>query len=280
MSGRLFVCATPIGNLEDVTHRLLRVLAESDVIAAEDTRRTRKLLSHFGISSRLVSYHEGNERQQTVKLVEQMRGGAKVALVTDSGTPTISDPGYRLVRACIDTEIPMEIVPGPSAVVAALAISGLATDRFIFEGFLPRKQGDLRRRLEELSSDVRTLILFEAPTRVIGTLQVIEEVLGNRRMALARELTKSHEEVRRGRVSEVLETLVGEKVLGEIVLVVEGGPQTRDLTAAQVQARRLVASGMSKSRAAAEAARRFSVARRSVYEALTDYSGEKGSQDD
>lgn len=278
MSGRLFVCSTPIGNLEDVTHRLLRVLAEVDLIAAEDTRRTRKLLTRYGIKARLVSYHEGNERTQSARLIARLGNGEKIALVTDSGTPTISDPGYQLVKAAIDRDFPIEIVPGPSAVVAALAVSGLPTDRFVFEGFLPRKAGDRTSRLEELARDPRTVVVFEAPGRVVQTLTEIQSTLGDRRIAAARELTKAHEEVLRGRVSEVLD-LIGEgRVLGEVVLVIEGAEESGDFEAAVRQARLLAAGGKIPSRAAAEAARKFGVARGDVYRALANYSGEKGSQ--
>lgn len=279
MNGKLFVCATPIGNLEDVTHRLLRVLGEVDLVAAEDTRRTRKLLSRYGIKARVVSYHAANETTQTRLLVSKLRAGQTVALVTDSGTPTISDPGYELIRQCIDAAIPVEIVPGPSAVIAALAVSGLPTDRFALEGFLPRRIGGLRRKLEELAADPRTLVFFETPTRLPKALSVAIEVLGDRRMALARELTKAHEEVRRGTISEVLDSIAGPALLGEVVLVMEGHHGAGDIATAVGDARRLVASGIPKSRAAAEAAKRWGVTRGEVYELLTNYSGEKGSQD-
>lgn len=278
MTGRLFVCATPIGNLEDVTHRLLRVLGEVDLVAAEDTRRTRKLLARYDIRARIVSYHDANEVPQTQMLVERMRGGEKVALVTDSGTPTISDPGYKLVTACAANDVPIEIVPGPSAVIAAVAVSGLPTDRFAFEGFLPRRQGEQRRRLDELVVDERTLVFFEAPGRVIQTLSAIRSALGDRRMALVRELTKVHEEVRRGTVSEILESLT-ESPKGEVVLVIEGLRAVGDLEGAVREAHRLAASGYTRSRAAADAARRHKVPKAEVYEALGRYSGENGSQD-
>lgn len=278
MSGRLFICATPIGNLEDVSHRLLRVLAEVDVIAAEDTRRTRKLLSRYGIRGRLVSYHSGNERTQTTRLVERLRKGDDVALVTDSGTPAISDPGYLLIRACIESNIPIEMVPGPSAAVAALAVSGLPTDRFAFEGFLPRRAGERRRRLESLAADPRTLVFFEAPTRVASTLEELLGVFGDRRIALARELTKVHEEVVRDTISGVLAGLSRTSLVGEFVVVVEGARPSGNLEAAVIEAKRLLASGVPRSRAAAEAAKRFGVARARVYESLAGYPGENGSQ--
>lgn len=279
MSGKLFVCATPIGNLEDVTHRLLRVLAEVDLVAAEDTRRTRKLLSRYGIKARVVSYYVGNETTQTRLLVSKLRAGQTVALVTDSGTPTISDPGYELIRQCIDASVPVETVPGPSAVIAALTVSGLPTDRFAFEGFLPRKVGGLRRKLEELATDPRTLVFFETPKRLPNMLATALEVLGDRRTAVARELTKAHEEVYRGRISELLDSLAGRTLLGEVVVVMEGHHRAGDIDGAITEARELVASGLPKSKAAAEAAKRWGVTRSDVYESLKNYSGEKGSQD-
>jgi len=173
MPGRLFVCATPIGNLEDVTLRLLRTLAEVDAVAAEDTRRTRKLLTHYGIHAHLVSYHEANEAARTAELVDRLRNGQRIALVTDAGMPAVSDPGWHLVRACIEEGIAVEVIPGPSAVLTALVASGLPPARFAFEGFLSRKPGERRRRLEAIAEDDRTLVFFEAPGRVVATLQAM-----------------------------------------------------------------------------------------------------------
>lgn len=273
MSGRLYVCATPIGNLEDASHRLLRVLGEVDAVAAEDTRRTRKLLTHHGVRARLVSYHEANERERAAELVERLRRGERIALVTDSGMPAVSDPGHVLLRACIDEGIPVEVVPGPSAVLAALVVSGLPTARFAFEGFLPRKAGERRRRLEAVAGDDRTLVLFEAPGRVRDTLAEVLDVLGNRRMALCREITKVHEETVRGTVAEVLEALEARELLGEVVLVLEGQARGEgDLAEAVARAQELVGSGRSKGQAAAEAAARFRVRRRDVYDALVGIS--------
>lgn len=268
MVGRLFVCATPIGNLEDVTFRLLRVLGEVNVVAAEDTRRTRKLLTHHGVRAKLVSYHEGNERARAADLLERMRRGERVALVSESGMPAIADPGYQIVQACIGAGIPIEVVPGPSAVLAALAVSGLPTARFAFEGFLPKKAGERLRRLRAVSDDDRTLVFFEAPGRVAASLRDLQTVLGDRAIALVREITKVHEEVVRGRISEVLEA-AGD-VKGEVVLVVEGKSRgAGDLEAAVAAARRLVGEGVPKAKAAAETASAMGVARREVYEALT-----------
>lgn len=279
MPGRLYLCATPIGNLEDVTLRLLRVLSEVDVVAAEDTRRTRKLLTHHGIKARLVAYHDANERDQARKLVDRMKGGERVALVTDSGTPAISDPGYRIVQECIEHRIPIEVLPGPSAAMAALTVSGLPTDRFSFEGFLPRKAGEQRRRLKALATDDRTLVFFEAPSRVAETLKAILETLGDRRVALARELTKVHEEVLRTTVSGLMDELAGRELLGECVLVVGGRDRSDDnLPAAVVRAAQILRDGETRSTAARIAAGEFGVLRRAVYEALGDFSAEKGSQ--
>ena len=270
MTGRLYVCATPIGNLEDVSLRLLRVLTEVDAIAAEDTRRTQKLLTHHGIRAKLVSYHDANERAQTRHLIERIRRGDRIALVSDSGTPSISDPGFLLVTACIAESLPVETVPGPSAAVAALVVSGLPTARFSFEGFLSKKEGERSRRLERLKDDDRTLIFYEAPGRVRGTLETIGSVLGNRRVAVARELTKIHEQVIRGSVSEVLAQIEEENVRGEAVILVEGAAAVPDLPTAVEAARGLVAGGLPKGKAAAKAAAQHGVARREIYQRLLE----------
>jgi 16S rRNA (cytidine1402-2'-O)-methyltransferase len=228
--GRLYVCGTPIGNLEDVTLRLLRVLGEVDRIAAEDTRRTLKLLSHHGIHTRLISCHQANEHARVPELIALMQGGEQIALVTDAGMPGISDPGFLLVEACVREGIPVESVPGPSAVTAALAIAGLPTARFAFEGFLPRKQGERKRRLEAAGAEDRTLVFFESPERIRRTLEEIREVLGERRIAVARELTKLHEEVLRGTVSEVIEAIGPRHLKGEIAVLVEGATRKRGKT--------------------------------------------------
>lgn len=281
MTGRLVVCGTPIGNLGDASHRLLRVLGEVDLVAAEDTRRTRKLLTHYGIRTRLVSYHGADERAGAERLLERLRRGDRVALVSDSGMPGVSDPGYEIVRRCIEEEIPIEVVPGPSAVVTALCLSGLPTARFVFEGFLPRREGERQRRLETLSDDDRTLVFFEAPGRVAETLAALGDVLGDRRVAVARELTKVHEEVLRGTVSEVLAGIEGRELKGEIVLVVEGKPAgPGNLQAALRHAQELREAGQSPSRAAARAAAAFRVPRRAVYQALVDGSAKSPDADE
>lgn len=268
MPGRLYICATPIGNLEDVSARLLRTLQEVDLVAAEDTRRTRKLLSHHGVRAKLVPYHEVNERTQTRHLLDRLKRGDKVALVSDAGTPSISDPGYLLIGACITAGVPIEAVPGPTAAIAALVVSGLPTARFSFEGFLSKKEGERRRRLERIVTDDRTLVFYEAPRRVSATLRDILSVLGDRRVAVARELTKVHEEVVRGRVREVLDGLGDDEVRGEVVIVVEGAESSSDLPAAVTEARRMIAEGLTKAKAAAQAAASHGVGRRQVYEEI------------
>ena len=279
MGGALIICGTPIGNLEDVSMRLLRTLAEADVIAAEDTRRTRKLLTAHGVSNRLTSYHDRNEHTETDRLVGQMKAGKRIALVTDGGMPAISDPGFRLVDACIKAGIQIEVVPGPSALIVALAVSGLPTARFSFEGFLPRKAGERTRRLESIAKDDRTLIFFEAANRLNETLLSMREAFGSRRVAIARELTKAHEEVLRGTIGGLLEQLDGFELRGEVTLVVEGA--TRDegtLGEAVERAIAMVRAGSSKTDAAKEVARTAGVDRRAVYEALIDQPAANGSQ--
>ncbi|MFC1657222.1 16S rRNA (cytidine(1402)-2'-O)-methyltransferase [Candidatus Moduliflexota bacterium] len=220
--GRLFIVSTPIGNLEDISLRALRVLKESDLIAAEDTRHTRKLLSHYDIHTPLTSFYQQQQVRRAPAIVEKMLNGASVALVSDAGTPGISDPGWYLVRAAIDAGIEIGAVPGPSAVVTLLSLSGLPTDRFVFEGFLPLKAGKKRRRLDEISGERRTMVFYESPHRLEKTLAVMVEVFGNRPAAVGRELTKLFEEVRRGSLGDLLNSFAGKKVRGEITIAVAG----------------------------------------------------------
>ena len=218
----LYLVATPIGNLEDITLRALRVLKEVDVIACEDTRQTQKLLNHYAIATRTTSYHEHNEAEKAAELVNQMQAGASVALVTDAGMPGISDPGYRLITLAIEHHIPVVPVPGASAVVAALVASGLPTDAFQFNGFLPAKRGERRSVLEKIKASPWTQVFYEAPHRIVEALEDVVEVLGPaRNVAVARELTKIHEEFLRGRAAGVLENLKArDAVKGEITLLI------------------------------------------------------------
>jgi 16S rRNA (cytidine1402-2'-O)-methyltransferase len=270
MSGRLYLVGTPIGNVGDLSDRALDTMRTVDVLAAEDTRRTGRLLSRFGVKRPLVSMFEGNERERTTLLLSRLREGDDVGLVTDAGMPSISDPGYRLVAACVEEGIDVRVVPGPSAVTAALAVSGLPVDRFVFEGFLPRKVGERRDRLRALATDPRTVVLFESPVRVATLLRDVLLELGDRRVALARELTKRHEEVLRGRVAEVLARLGDAEPKGEVVLVIEGrrDEDDRELSDLVEEARGLVAGGMRKREAAATVARRHRASANAIYDGL------------
>jgi 16S rRNA (cytidine1402-2'-O)-methyltransferase len=247
--GRLVVCPTPIGNLDDISLRVLEALRTADVVACEDTRHTGKLLKRHGIEARLISYHEHNERRRAAQLVERIAGGDVVALVSDSGTPAISDPGFALVRACIDAGAPVEVLPGPAAPVTALVASGLPADRWRFIGFLPRRDGDLRRELERADE---TLVAFESPGRLAATLAVLAELDPQRPVAVCRELTKVHEEVVRGTAQAVSRRFAG-GTRGEIVVVIGAGGKAagqRDLESAREAVERLVEAG-AKRRAAA-----------------------------
>ncbi len=264
---------TPIGNLGDLSPRAIEALRGADVIAAEDTRRTRALLTHAGVPGgrRLVAVHEHNERSRAVELVEEMRRGATVAMVTDAGLPGVSDPGERVVRACVDAGLPVEVVPGPSAALAALVVSGLPGARFAFEGFLPRKGPARRERLAELARDPRTTVVFEAPHRLLDTLRDLAEVCGgHRRVVVARELTKLHEEVWRGTLAEAVERAAGGP-RGEYVVVVAGADaRATDATDEDVEteARAALAAGVSTKDAAAQVAARLGVSRRRAYDAV------------
>jgi 16S rRNA (cytidine1402-2'-O)-methyltransferase len=222
MPGRLYVVATPIGNLEDITVRALRVLREVELIATEDTRRTRILLEHYQLDKPLTSLYEHNESQKAPALIRHLQAGDSIALVSEAGTPLISDPGYRLVQLALAHGITVIPIPGPSALIAALIVAGLPTDRFVFEGFLPKKPGKRRKRLEALRDEPRTLVFYESPRRVHALLSDMQALWGDRRVVVARELTKKFEEVLRGRITEVQALLGEHPPLGEVTLVVEG----------------------------------------------------------
>jgi 16S rRNA (cytidine1402-2'-O)-methyltransferase len=222
VAGSLYIVSTPIGNLEDITQRALRVLAEVDLIACEDTRHTRKLLSHYGINTRTISYHEHNERERAAELLARLQAGISVAIVSDAGTPGINDPGFRIVRLAIENDVRVIPLPGPSALIAALVSAGLPTDEFFFGGFLPAKTNARRSRLAELRAVPATLVFYEAPHRIAATLQDAHEILGQRQAVVARELTKMHEEFARGLLSELVTRFSSdEKARGEIVLIID-----------------------------------------------------------
>ncbi|MDO4678788.1 MAG: 16S rRNA (cytidine(1402)-2'-O)-methyltransferase [Eubacteriales bacterium] len=222
MSGKLYLCATPIGNLEDITFRVLRTLKEVDLIAAEDTRNSIKLLNHFDIKTPMTSYHEYNKIDKAYVLIRKMQEGQNIALITDAGTPGISDPGEELAAMCYDAGIEVTSLPGPAACITALTLSGLPTRRFAFEAFLPMDKKERRAVLEELVNETRTIILYEAPHKLVRTLEDLLETLGNRRMTLCRELTKKHETAFRTTIQDLITYYSTEKPLGECVLVIEG----------------------------------------------------------
>lgn len=271
-TGCLYLVATPIGNLEDITLRALRVLKEVDLIACEDTRQTLKLLNHYAIRKRLVSYHEHNELTRAPELVIELEQGAQVALVSDAGTPVISDPGHRLVTLCLRHHIPVVPVPGASALVAALAASGLSTEEFVFVGFLPARAGERRRALGELAAEKRSLVLYEAPHRLEDTLRDALEILGPRPAVIAREVTKLHEEFLRGTLEELLARVRRKPLRGEMTLLIGPGQNKKPAENPQPLAQRvaqLMGEGSFDRKAALkQAARERGLTRREAYKQL------------
>jgi 16S rRNA (cytidine1402-2'-O)-methyltransferase len=270
--GVLYIVATPIGNLEDITLRALRTLRESDLIACEDTRQTRKLLDHAGISKPSVSYHEHNEAERAADLIAKLEGGAKIALVSDAGTPLISDPGYRLVAAAIEAGIPVVPIPGACAAIAALSASGMPTDSFRFCGFLPPRSSPRRRFLEELAGEACTLIFYEAPHRILDALDDIGAAMGPRRVVVAREITKIHEEFLRGTAAEVRTQLADRSVIrGEITILVGKRESTpvQDDTPIEDAVRALEQQGLSRMDAIKRVAKERGIPKRECYRRLT-----------
>jgi 16S rRNA (cytidine1402-2'-O)-methyltransferase len=274
--GKVYLVSTPVGNLEDITLRALRILKEADLIACEDTRHTSKLLTRYGISTPRESYHKFNEETRTPRFVEMLRDGKNIALVSDSGTPLVSDPGYELVSRCRDEGIQVIPVPGPSAAIAALVGSGLPADTFFFAGFLPSRGSLRRRRLEELASVPSTLILFEAPHRLLGSLKDMGEILGARRASVARELTKIHEEFLHGTLPDLLDILSARPVIqGEITIVIEKG-ETAEVESVWPESIRqhleqeIEKTGLARNEALKKIARQRGITRRQAYDALTD----------
>jgi len=272
MSGRLVVCPTPIGNLEDITLRVLSALREADVVACEDTRRTRVLLDRYGVKARLVSYHEHNEQARAAELVGKMRAGEVVALVSDAGMPLVSDPGYVLVRACVAAGLPVEVLPGPSAAITALVASGLPADEWHFHGFLPRKKGELREVLAHGESG--TLVAFESPRRLPATLALLAELDPEREAAVCRELTKAYEEIVRGTAAELAARYADNPPKGEIVLVLAPPEATSARHSAPDPAavdalRKLVDAGAHPRKAASVVASLTGTSANSLYRELT-----------
>ena len=277
--GALYLVATPIGNLEDLTYRARRILGEVDLIACEDTRHTAHLLTHYGITTRTVSFHEHNEAARTAELLQRLQRGENIALVSDAGTPTVSDPGYPLVREAAAAGIPVVPVPGPSAVMVALTASGLPTDRFVFLGFLPRRSGERRRTLEAAAALPWTLVLFEAPHRIIAVLEDMEAVLGDRRVALARELTKRFEEMFRGTVSGALRRLRAHAPRGEFTIVVEGTGETEQQKEGKADVgermRALLDAGIKPAEAVQDVMRTAGITRREAYDLMLRARGKR-----
>ena len=272
-AGLLLLAATPIGDVADASPRLREALRSADVVAAEDTRRLGRLTAALGVepSGRVVSYHEHNESRRTPELVDALVGGATVLVVTDAGMPSVSDPGYRLVAAAVEAGVRVSAVPGPSAVLAALAVSGLPVDRFCFEGFLPRKGGERARALAELAGERRTLVFFEAPHRLAATLHALAEAFGaERRGAVCRELTKTYEEIVRGPLADLVAWADGGEVRGEITLVVEGAPEAAAASVPELvsQVEQRAADGLRLKDAVAEVAGAHGVSKRELYDAV------------
>ena len=279
MSGTLYVCATPIGNLEDITLRVLRLLKEVDVIAAEDTRQSIKLLNHFGIKTPLTSYHEYNKVEKARELVRTLQEGKNIALITDAGTPAISDPGEELVRQCYEAEICVLAVPGPAACVTALVSSGQPARRFCFEAFLPSDKKERQAVLSELSSETRTIVLYEAPHRLKKTLSGLLEILGDRSVTVCRELTKRYEEKWKTTLSGALARYEEEEPKGEFVLVIEGRPRRELEREAQMLWQQMsveehmehyLSQGMEKKEAMKQVAKDRGVSKREIYQKLLE----------
>lgn len=267
-SGILYIVATPIGNLEDMTLRAIRVLKEADLIAAEDTRHTRHLLDRYQIDTQLTSYHDHNKEEKAPVLVSRLLEGKSVALVSDAGTPGISDPGYFLINLAIDQKIPVVPIPGATAAIAALSVSGMPTDRFIFEGFLPAKQMARQKRLQALVNEERTIIFYEAPHKIIRAVEDMLEVLGDRHAVITRELTKIHEEAIRGTLSEILKRLNEGSIKGEFTVIVHGAsaePLKQDIDPGEYLKNLMLHRGLSKKEAIAATAEELGLPKKEVY---------------
>ena len=264
--GTLYIVATPLGNLEDITLRALRVLKEASVVACEDTRRTVKLLNKYEIRTPLSIFHDYNKDRAGAGILRRLRDGENVALVSDAGTPAISDPGYEMVRDAIAAGIPVEVVPGPSALISALVVSGLPTDHFAFEGFLPNRKEKRRKALAALAGETRTMIFYESPNRIVAFLSEAAEILGDRRACVVRELTKIHEEILRDTLAGLAGTLgARESVLGEVTVVVAGASKTVELSVEDIVASTLEGASGSSRDLAREISERTGLSRKEVY---------------
>ncbi|MEA2658666.1 MAG: rRNA (cytidine1402-2-O)-methyltransferase [Candidatus Binatota bacterium] len=277
MAGVLYVVATPIGNLEDITLRALRVLKEVNRIAAEDTRHTQTLLNHYGITTPLTSYHEHNERSKVRSLIERLARGENIALVSDAGTPAISDPGYRLVSAAIREKLSVVPIPGASAALAVLSASGLPSDRFAFEGFLPAARQERKNKLQALKGETRTMIFYEAPHRLKESLEDLLQIFGDREISIGREMSKLHEEFLRGAVSAVLLQLAERDVKGELTLIVHGATVEFEIAEDQLKAEigRLITAGNGAKEISELIGGRYGLAKREVYRRVLEIKNSK-----
>ena len=268
-TGTLYIVGTPIGNLEDISFRAVRILKEVDLIAAEDTRHTKKLLNHYDIHKPLESYHKFNEKQKTAMLISILEQGKNIALVTNAGMPGISDPGEIIIQAAISHKIPVVPIPGPTALILSLIVSGLATEKFAFEGFLPRKKGMRQKHLQKLKSDSRTHIFYEAGNRLANTVSDIYQICGDRQIAIARELTKKFEEIIRGKCSIICDRLAKEQLKGECVLVVAGNSEVNKKEYSETEIRdaltKIQQQGQSRKEAIKQVAKELGLPKRQVY---------------
>ncbi len=277
MAAELYIVSTPIGNLSDITYRAVETLRSAGLIACEDTRHSRKLLDHYGISKPLVSLHEHNEAERVEELIGRLIEGTSIALISDAGTPLISDPGFRLVREAVARGIKVTPIPGASAALAALAGSAIASNEFFFAGFLPRKEGERRRKLEELAAIPATLVFYEAPHRILATLAEIAETMGDPGVCAARELTKLHEEFLRGKASEVVSRLrARDEIRGEFTLLIAPREKSEQELPIEEEVLSLVRTGMKKIDAIKAVARDRGLGKREVYEAMENYKPRAG----
>ncbi len=268
MKGILYIVSTPIGNLEDISLRALRVLKEVDVIAAEDTRHSLKLLNHYGISRPLISYCGEKEKARSEEVIKRLNSGQSVALISDAGTPGISDPGSVLIKKAIEEGIDIIPVPGPAAFVAALSISGFSTEEFIFCGFLPAKKSQRQKALKELSLEKRTIVIYEAPHRILESVADINEIFGERNAVLVKEITKLYEEVIRGKIPEILKRLNSSKIAGEYVIVVEGKPEEikANIEDAMMEIKSLIRKGLGRKDAVKRIAEEYGLSKKELYD--------------
>lgn len=268
MKGTLYIVSTPIGNLEDITLRALKVLKDVDVIAAEDTRRSSKLLTHYGISKPLISYWGEKEKVRSTEILERLHAGQSVALISDAGTPGISDPGAVLIRKALEEAIDVVSVPGVTALIAALSVSGISTDEFTFMGFLPARKSQRQKVLKDLSYEQRTLVFYEAPHRILETLSDMEEIFGERKAAVIKEISKIYEEVIRGNIAEVFRTLEKTTIAGEYVIVMEGRAEEKKLTSddALQEVSTLMKKGLGRKEAVKKVAEAYGLSKKELYD--------------